>query len=364
MKIHFLLACFFLFKLISAADIQIVEIRDSNLFQLKNGTLVRLANVDAPSVDTPDSNLAYLARSVKKYAENKYRSYPVSVVYSGKKDSNGYPLVHIFQYYPLETVHINLVYLKKGFGRYVESAGDTTYQSIYKEAARLAKKEKRGVWNPTPYKKINLSDYMLSFLWGYRKPRDTFYKTSYNEITMRLAPAKEISGLEARGSVYFKTKEGRLCCECGGSEYIPPYRTETSVVYVVSGIFHRTFKWAGFSLGMTYLNTKDMYCSEGADSWVFPSATVKAGLMEKVYLSVSLWDYYRISEYTAGVTYIFKNPFTHFWIGFGSYVDYKNRAFQLDYNFYKNFLLHLQGGCLLKEKTEIYGRIGFGFILH
>ncbi len=351
-------------QLLSAADFKIVHIRDSNLFELDNGSLVRLANVKVPSVSTADSNFIYLARFIKKYAEAEYLKWPVSIEYSGKRDSSGYALAHIFQFYPFETIHINAVYLKKGFGWYRESPGDTTYRNLYKAAARYAEQNKKGVWNPLSFKSAGFSDYAASAFYGYFKPRDTQYKTSIHEITLRFAPAKEMSGLEAKASVYFKREQGRICCDCPGEAYIPPYTTETSIVYILSGVFQRTFKWTGFSLGMTYLNSKDTRCSEGMEYFVFPSATVKAGLMEKVYVSFSLWDYFRMSEYTTGITYIFNNPFNRLWIGFGSYSDYKNRTFQLDYNFYKNYLLQVQGGCLLKEKTEVYGRIGFGFILH
>ncbi len=361
---YYLIWAFLLPQLLSAADFKIVHIRDSNLFELDNGTLVRLANVKVPSVSTIDSNYIYLARFIKKFAKAEYLNHPVSVEYSGEIGSDGYPLVYIFQHYPLETIHINAIYLKKGFGWYVDSTRDTTYRAALRAAALYAKNKKLGIWNPRSFKAMDFSDYALSLFYGYANPRDTFYKTSYGEVLLRWAPAKEMTGLEARANVFFKREQGQLCCECSGSEYIPPYRTETSIGYSLSGFFHRTFKWAGFSLGMTYINVKDWYCSEGGDYWVIPSAALKAGWMEKIYLSVSLWDYFRLSEYTVGINYIFSNPFNHLWIGVGSNIDFQNRAFQLDYNIYKNYLLHVQGGCLLKEKTEYYGRIGFGFILH
>lgn len=364
MKIHLFVFLILLLPFVLSADIyKITDIRDSNLFELSDGSLVRLANVDVPSVQTTDSSLIQWARFIKKYAENEYRSYPVSVEYSGKKDSAGYPLVHMFQRFPLQTLHINLAYLKKGFGRY--TANDSgKYDTAYRTAASYAEINKIGVWNLTPFHYPGFTDYALSVFYGYFKPRDTNYKTSYNEFTARFAPAKEMRGLEARATVFIKQETGRLCCECPGNDYIPPYRTEHSLGFIISGFFHQTFKWAAISMGMNYLNSEDIFCSESSDYFIFPSFAVSAGKMDKIFLSVSVWDSFRLSEYTAGVTYIFSNPFNRLWVGFGSYSGYKKTGFQLDYNFYKNYLLHAQGGYDLKEKPEAYGRIGFGFILH
>lgn len=363
MKTTSFLISIFLFPLIlSASNLKIVGIRESNLFELEDGTLVRLANVKVPSVKD-DSTFTQLALFIKKYATDAYLNRVVAVEYSGKTDSSGHVLVHLFQHFPLQTLHINIIYLKKGFGWYSKNPPGP-YQKELEEAALYARKKKRGVWDVHSFKSKGFSDYALSLFYGYAKPNDTSYNTSFSEMMLRLAPAKEMSGIEAKASVYIKRERGRICCECSGDEYIPPYRTETSYVFSLSGKFHKTFKWAAFSLGGTWLYLKDLYCSEAGPYFFIPTVTLKAGWMKKIFLSVSLWDFYRLSTYTLGVNYIFNNPFNRLWIGVGSSSEYKNRAFQLDYNFYKKYLLHVQGGCILKDKTEFYGRFGFGFILH
>lgn len=364
MRLFFIfIIAIFLPLTLTAQKVKIIAVPEANLFELNTGEKVRLANIRLPNPLSADSEFGLMHRIIQISIEKDYKNKWFEIHHTGFTDSSGYPLVHLKRKYPLNTFYLNQYYLQKGYGWYVSNA-DSLYQKKYKRAAQDAKKYKRGVWNPQEFKPLALSDYAVSFLYGYLKHNDMEDKTTFEEFMIRIAPAKNISGFEVKGAVFYKQESRYVCCTDNGIDFTERYVTEETRGYSISGVFHGYARWAGFSIGATFFRVNDEYYYERNNSIFIPHLSAKAGWMEKIYFSFSLWDYYRISEYTAGVNYIFDNSVNRLWIGIGRYQEVRNCGFELDYNVLWKFILHVQGGYLLKDKPEFMGRIGLGIFLH
>ena len=92
-----------------------------NLFEIKNGPKIRLANIDAPSKSDPNKKLASFAITIQKYAESQFlgQTLTVEFIHSHQNKSEPVP-VHLFQKFPLKSVCYNKSYLERGYGKFVD----------------------------------------------------------------------------------------------------------------------------------------------------------------------------------------------------------------------------------------------------
>ena len=146
-----LLAYFFVFILlpnITSAQ-KIKKIIDSNLFELADGRMIKLAGVDAPNINNKNISLQSIAVEAYKYAKERFAGKKFNLVFinSDKADSN-YFLVSIIRKYPLLTLDFTEEYLTKGFGKFINNVNSS--DSIkYKIAEQSAKGNKNGIWRIT-----------------------------------------------------------------------------------------------------------------------------------------------------------------------------------------------------------------------
>ena len=96
--------------------VHIDQVLDCNLFRLKDGRTIRLANVETPSrADTCWYN-KQVTRQILDYMKEEVSRIPVYMeIADTLKEKNVYR-VHLFQKFDLNSVNINQRFLSRGFG--------------------------------------------------------------------------------------------------------------------------------------------------------------------------------------------------------------------------------------------------------
>jgi len=186
-----------------------------------------------------------------------------------------------------------------------------------------------------------------------------------NDYTLCFALAEHRTGLEVSANLYSVRETSCFCCECN-YEYMekPPIRTRTFYDYALSFKGHIVGRYVGFSIGMNLITMGNQYCHEGSDLFVFPTFELKTDILDKVYISVSLMDYYRRSIVITGINYIFSNPLNRIWLDYGTLDKDRHFGFESQLNPFGNLLLLAQGGYFHEEYRDRLGcRIGLGWVL-
>jgi len=146
---HFLFPFFLLiFSLhLSAGEVVIKKILDSNLFETKDGQKIKLAYIDAPSITDPNPKIRSFARSIRRYAMDELLRQSVEIEYvSDLDDPEGIRPVRLWKKYPLQTIDFIKKYLEQGFGKLTKRPG-LSIDPAYREAGQKAREKRRGIWN-------------------------------------------------------------------------------------------------------------------------------------------------------------------------------------------------------------------------
>ncbi len=126
--------------------VKIKKVLDSNLFELENGKLVKLAGIDVPNLNNKNPNLKIIASKAYLFAKDKLKRKSLDVVYLKNCIQNtSSAKVLFYRYYPLVTIDFTEEYLLHGFGKFVNNCNipDT---DKYIKAELKAKQEKKGLW--------------------------------------------------------------------------------------------------------------------------------------------------------------------------------------------------------------------------
>lgn len=139
-----LLIFLFCLSLTVPAQNKIIKVIDSNLFELDNHQLVRLAGIESPSVLHPDSRLRDIGIDIQKYVQD-YLKGPVIIESASDNTDSIYQEVFMFRKYPFYTEFYNKHFLVKGYGRFKKTS-DSGYDSILQNAETEAIVSKSGIW--------------------------------------------------------------------------------------------------------------------------------------------------------------------------------------------------------------------------
>ncbi len=162
MKTSFKTFAFFLLVLPAsqqapAADkIKIIKVKDANLFITQNGTALSLSNVQTFSISDTDSCKRNFALKVYKSAERLLQGRTFQAEIEMQQDSSS--RVHIWKILPFSIKSINEIFLKNGWGLYIE-APRSDHSAKYRSAAKEASKGHYGIHDeprfarqkPAPY---------------------------------------------------------------------------------------------------------------------------------------------------------------------------------------------------------------------
>ncbi|MBZ0199520.1 MAG: thermonuclease family protein, partial [Ignavibacteriaceae bacterium] len=127
--------------------VRLVKIIDNNLFQTSTGTLVRLAGVDAPSLNHPVTALSDIAGQAVKYSNSVLLKRELSCITLDVHDN--ITDVVLYKKYPLDSANYNSLFLAKGYGKV--SRRDTSLAlGKFIEEENFARQFKKGIWALDP----------------------------------------------------------------------------------------------------------------------------------------------------------------------------------------------------------------------
>ena len=126
---------------------KIEKIIDSNLFELDDGTLIKIANIDVPNINHPNLSLRKVGLKAFEYARQIFlkRSYELTYPNPVKSDTI-YRLVYLIKEYPLELRDYTQTYLQKGYGKYINNTNNFVEKEKYLIAENEARDNKKGIW--------------------------------------------------------------------------------------------------------------------------------------------------------------------------------------------------------------------------
>lgn len=79
--------CFLPILLMADEPVKIARVLDANLFELKDGRKIKLANLETPSIHDPDPYRASLAKMIKKYGQERLAGQTLLAEFVAQRDS-------------------------------------------------------------------------------------------------------------------------------------------------------------------------------------------------------------------------------------------------------------------------------------
>ncbi|MFC1725453.1 hypothetical protein ACFL4T_07480 [candidate division KSB1 bacterium] len=333
MKKLFLLFIFLMFPCFIISQerqkTKIAKILDSNLFLSSEGQLIKLANVESPSILSENSRFA---RRVLLYAKEKILNH--SLYYEAKKNNERTDTlnVHLFEKFMLTTVCFNKEYLRYGYGKFISSA-DSTYSVIYMEAEKDAKESGNGLWksNIPSFNSIQLC-FSGNSVFEDKYSRSSFLNIKFEKISRRY---------QTQFSLFEYFEKG-----------------ESSDLFIQLK-FDWLSKYFGVKFGATYFSFGD---HGGPQVFIFPVFGLKAGYMEKIYLSCNFCEDIWMGFFDVGLNYHFSYPYGKIVIGAAGYYDNWFKTINLQFKPFDTVFIDLRGKYNFdRDFGSFLGGIGFLF---
>jgi endonuclease YncB( thermonuclease family) len=338
-----------------AEDVKIVKVLDSNLFEIKGGMRIRLANVDAPSISDSLKRLSSFAYNIKSYAERQLLGRSISAQFIQGWDNGNEPFpVHLIQHFPLKTVSYNKLYLERGFGKYVNE-GDTSYIQEYLAAEETAKRYKRGVWNEALYFAENQRDHVFSLLFGSGNYEEL--NGYYREVSLNSEPLGNWNGFGIRATGLFF----RDYMEYGND-------MEDSKTFWLRPFWIVNYEYAGIEPGIIlFRSTDEEFSGSKIGFFVWPSIRINMGYMKRIYLSFDYFTDLLYSPATFGLNYHHNNPYLKFWLGYTPLDDEKQFwSLKIEGLVTKKLLVKVQGiyyNYFQGQESSFGWRVGIGYVI-
>lgn len=144
MKFYLLLIVLFAAE-IFGQRITIKKVLDSNLFELDDGRIVKLAGVDTPMLSHQEPFFQSAARDAVEYSKLNYLNKLVVVESLSKPANKNFEIVIMYRKYFLGNDNINKKFLLYGFGKYFDNIGEIPKEEFL-EYQQSAIENKRGIW--------------------------------------------------------------------------------------------------------------------------------------------------------------------------------------------------------------------------
>jgi endonuclease YncB( thermonuclease family) len=129
-----------------AQEFKITKVIDNNIFQLKNGQLVQLAEVYVPSIKDPNDTVRALAISINKWANSILTGHDYLIKFI---TNDSLPKIRIFRSHLGVGEDIIEKYILFGFAIFTGDTNSTKYID-YMEDQNTAQKNKKGIWSLDP----------------------------------------------------------------------------------------------------------------------------------------------------------------------------------------------------------------------
>jgi endonuclease YncB( thermonuclease family) len=141
----------------SAQYIKVTKILDSNLFELEDGRVIKLAGIDAPKTNHPIQYLQNLSNDAIYYSTQNILDRRVFMEVVPDSTIKGYNLVFLHINYLFEKVNYNEKFLLYGYGKLINNVNGL-YTDELKESELYAQKFKKGLWEYFTPKKEDILD--------------------------------------------------------------------------------------------------------------------------------------------------------------------------------------------------------------
>jgi endonuclease YncB( thermonuclease family) len=130
--------------------VRVNEIIDCNRFLLKDGRVIRLANIETPSLTDTGRVEKRIVKMIMNYIDEELKGVILRAEFIDTVEADCYR-VHLYRKYDLNAININHLFLERGYGYYVADP-KTEYSESYFEAVQKAYRENAGIWQ---YKTMN-----------------------------------------------------------------------------------------------------------------------------------------------------------------------------------------------------------------
>lgn len=327
--------------LIFAQKTKIVKIYDTNLFQGKNGELLRLANIEVPSLYGTDSMQQYVAQSAMKFAElnllNRLCHYEVST----NQVDHDIVYVHLFRKYPLQNQNINKEYLQQGYGKYIQNQ-DSSYHQDYQKAEQKARERGKGVWYPHKFVRPK---YTLGIFYGYGIGNKNYDDSQYREHWLLLENQSVKNKLSLLIGRMYIAAEGSGCCECPEYHQYYDYRVHYRLDFLRLKYLQR-WKYFAYEIGLMGAYDTPGWCEEMGSIFLFPVGQIQIGLIEQYYIFFAYPDEFAFVQNQQpkiiGGGYKLPKKYSEILLGAGKLGPYWALLAKIDYLVYKNVLVKTQ----------------------
>jgi len=340
------------------------SVTENGHFILGDSEVVALANVRLPGAVPADTMYQKLVAHIRYDAQNKFKNRMVLVEYSGKDTREGYPLVHLTIWYPLQNTNINRYFLQHGFGWFTDN-GDSTYFKMYRQAETFARVHEKGVWNPQKATDNPMQNELLSFHFGYAAGEEDKITKQYYSVSLHLQPyAATGSGLELDLSHVTLRQHGPLCCECDFFDgYVPEDETQLSTGTFFYAQYNQNWKYGGFSAGFISFYLHNMYCYEGPDMLVFPKLGGRLGWLNTFYVELGGLNPASLSMLSLSLNYVFSQQGDRLSVAASLFDEQPGVSLRLQMLLSPNLAL-IAEGAYSKDKSNPYAaRIGLGYFI-
>lgn len=126
-----------------AQTIRLVKIVDNNLFETTTGVIVRMAAVDAPSLNHPFIPLKNIAADAVRYSESVLLNRELFFIHVKTEDNIN--VIILYKKYPIDSTNFNKIFISKGFAKIL--AGDSVANlKELKAEEEFARHFKKGIW--------------------------------------------------------------------------------------------------------------------------------------------------------------------------------------------------------------------------
>ena len=141
-KIFLFMVCY---TAVFAQTTKVVKILDANLFELKDGRIVKLAGIDAPGISHPSKFYRDAANEAMAYSTTNLLGRTVSIELISNVPGKDYELVFIYKEYILERLNLSTRFLLYGYAKCYNNI-DSIYNEEFQNCQQTAIEKQRGIW--------------------------------------------------------------------------------------------------------------------------------------------------------------------------------------------------------------------------
>jgi endonuclease YncB( thermonuclease family) len=140
---------FFYFLIFAASlypqKVKVTKVIDSNLFELSDGRIVKLAGIDVPMLSHPSKFFQSAARDAVDYSKINLLDRFVTVEAVGNLSEKDSSLVMMYKNYLFNKVNVSTRFLLYGYGKFFNNVDDK-WKAEFLDFQKSAIEEKRGIW--------------------------------------------------------------------------------------------------------------------------------------------------------------------------------------------------------------------------